>query len=332
VKLRAALLVAIAGSLGLVGPAFASPAAEAAFSDGQSLMATKNVPDAIAKFEAAVTADPKFASAWYALAVARRKSGQCTGAISAYRRYAALVPEEPEPYYGLGLCLRDTGDRAGAIEALRHYVAAEKRPASQRWVEHARSVLVELGASGGGAATMAPRPAAAPPAASAKPVLPGSSPASPLYSEAESLRDHGRIDEAVAKFRQAIEADPRHMAARAALGELLLKVHRDEEAMSVFRAALDKSASYALAWYELAFLLRAHGRDADAVGAYQHYIKLRPTDPDPYYGMARSLERLGRAGEARKAYADYLEMEKRASEKQWTDAARAALASLDAGK
>ena len=50
------------------------------------------------------------------------------GAIAAYRRYAALVPDKPEPYYGLGLCLRETGERPGAIEALKHYVAVEKQP------------------------------------------------------------------------------------------------------------------------------------------------------------------------------------------------------------
>ncbi len=314
------------------GSALASPASEAAFAEGQTLMSAKHLPEASAKFETAVAADPKFASAWYALAVARRRLGQCTGAIAAYRRYAALAPDEPEPYYGLGLCLRDTGDKAGAIEALKHYVAIEKRPASERWVDHAHGVLAELGAQGtapaekaavGGDAAVA---AKGPPkgAAGASPSSPSSptSPANPAYVEAQALRDHGHIDEAIAKFHQAIAADPRHMAARAALGELLLKIRRDDEAIEVFRAALDKNAGYPLAWYDLAFAFRARGRSAEAVDAYQHYIKLRPTDPDAYYGLGRALQRLGRKADSRKAYETYVSMERRPSEKRWVESAQ----------
>jgi tetratricopeptide (TPR) repeat protein len=327
-----ALIVAV--TLWRVGPAWASPASEAAFAEGQTLMSAKHLPEAAEKFEAAVAADPKFASAWYSLAVARRHLNQCPGAIAAYRRYAALAPDEPEPYFGLGLCLRDTGDRAAAIEALKHYIAIEKRPASERWVDKAHSVLAELDAAGGAPPTdKPPAPAEAAttakaPSAAAKPAA--TSPANAAYVEAQSLRDHGHIDEAIAEFKQAITTDPRHLAARAALGELLLKIRRDDEAIEVFRAALDKNPGYPLAWYDLAFALRARGRAADAVDAYQHYIKLRPTDPDPYYGLARALQHLGRNADSRKAYQTYLAMEKRPSEKRWVESAQTQLQQLAA--
>jgi tetratricopeptide (TPR) repeat protein len=329
--------------------ALASPASEAAFAEGQALMSAKQFAEAAQKYEIAVGADPKFATAWYSLAVARRHLNQCPGAIAAYRRYAALAPDEAEPYFGLGLCLRDTGDKAGAIEALKHYILIEKRPASERWVDKAHSVLAELGAPGSAPIEKPAAPAEKPAAASAKaglkssaaaspaspasptsPTAPASptSPATPAYVEAQSLRDHGHIDEAIAKFHQAIAADPRHLAARAALGELLLKIRRDDEAIVVFGAALDKNPGYALAWYDLAFALRARGRSVEAVDAYEHYIKLRPTDPDPYYGLARALQRLGRKVDSRKAYETYLTMEKRPSEKRWVESAQTQLQQL----
>jgi tetratricopeptide (TPR) repeat protein len=112
------------------------------------------------------------------------------------------------------------------------------------------------------------------------------------------------------------------MAARAALGELLLKIRRDDEAIEVFRAALDKNASYPLAWYDLGFALRARGRSAEAVDAYQRYIKLRPTDPDAYYGLGRALQHLGRKADSRKAFLTYVSMEKRPSEKRWVESAQ----------
>ena len=332
------LSVALAGlSLVTSAAAAASPASEAAYAEGQTLLNAKKLAEAADKFEAAVAADPGYASAWYSLAVARRRMSQCTGAIAAYRRYAALEPDKSEPYYGLGLCLRETGDRPGAIEALKHYVAIEKQPASQRWVENARSILTELGAT----AAAAPPP---PVAAGAKPadgkpadaklgqpaIKPVVSPAptgSP-FAEAQALRERGRLDEAIAKYQQAIAADPKHMASRAALGELLLRIHREDEAIEVFRAALDKNPSYPLALYDLAFALRVRDRPAEAVDAYQRYIKLRPSDPDAYYGLGRALQHLGRKVDAKKAYQTYVSMEKRPAERRWVESAQTQLRTL----
>jgi tetratricopeptide (TPR) repeat protein len=330
------VLAMVLAGLSLVASvaAAASPASETAYAEGQTLLNAKKLAEAADKFEAAVAADPGYASAWYSLAVARRRMSQCTGAIAAYRRYAALEPDKSEPYYGLGLCLRETGDRPGAIEALKHYVAIEKQPASQRWVENARSILTELGA----AAAAAPTP---PVAANAKPdgkpadakqgapkpVAPAVPSGSP-FAEAQALRERGRLDEAIAKYQQAIVADPKHMASRAALGELLLKIHREDEAIEVFRAALDKNPSYPLALYDLAFALRVRDRPAEAVDAYQRYIKLRPNDADAYYGLGRALQHLGRKADAKKAYQTYVSLEKRPGERRWVESAQTQLRTL----
>jgi tetratricopeptide (TPR) repeat protein len=306
----------------LGAPAEANPASDALFAEGQTLVAAKRYAEAADKFEAAVAADAKHAAAWYALAAARRRSARCDRAIVAYRRYEELAPTEPEPYYGLGLCLRDTNDRAAAIEALKHYVAVEKRPTSQRWVEHAQSVIVELSAppatgpaGGKGPVVAAPKPA---------PVSPGNG----AYVEAQALRDKGRIDDAIAKFKQAVALDPRHVAARTALGELLLKIRRDDEAVEVLRVAVEKTPTFPLAWYDLAFAYRARGKMAEAVDAYEHYIKLRPADPDPYYGLGRALLQLGRKAAARQAFATYVAMEKHPSEKRWIDSATTQMQAL----
>ena len=134
------------------------------------------------------------------------------------------------------------------------------------------------------------------------------------------------------KFKQAIAADPRHSAARTALGELLLKIRRDDEAITVLRATVDKNPTYSLAWYDLAFALRTRGQHAAAVDAYEHYIKLKPGDPDPYYGLGRSLQHLGRAADARRAFETYLSLEKRPSEQRWVESAEAQLRTLAAAK
>jgi tetratricopeptide (TPR) repeat protein len=303
-------------------------AADTAYDEGQALLGAKKFREAADKFEAVVAANPAFAQAWYSLAVARRHMNECTGAISAYRRYSTLEPDKSEPYFGLGLCLRETGDKAGAIEALKHYVAIEKAPASKVWVEKARQILTELGAATAAAPAPAPAPAEGKPATAATKPAPAT-PANP-FAEAQALRDHGHVDEAITKYQQAVAADPKHLPARMALGELLLKVHRDDEAIEVFRAALDKNPSTPAALYELAFALRVRDRPAEAVDAYQRYIKLRPADADAYYGLGRALQHLGRNADARKAYQTYVSLEKRPGERRWVESAQAQLKALAA--
>jgi len=312
---------------------------QAEFSRGQALVIAKKPAEAAERFEAVTKAEPDFAPGWYALAAARRKAGQCDRAIVAYRKYAQMVPDEPEPYYGLGLCLREGGQLASAAQALRRYVELEKRPSSQKWVDHARGVLEEIGNAGEARATPPPRPTAPPPAGTqptpATPTPPtpeaapaADSPASQLYAKAQSLRDSGHIEESIAKFKETIAADPQNMVARAAYGELLLKIRRDEEAITVFRAAVAKNPDYPLAWYELGFALRLKGRMPEAVDAYERYIKLRPNDPDPYYGLARALQKLGKKDAALKAYQTYVAMEKRPTERKWIDAAQVEIRAL----
>ncbi|HEY2730275.1 MAG TPA: tetratricopeptide repeat protein [Polyangia bacterium] len=325
-------------SLSLCGPAAAQTlqSSQADFSRGQALIIAKRPADAAEKFEAVTKAEPDFAPGWYALGAARRRAGQCEPAIAAYRRYAQMLPNEPEPYYGLGLCLKETGQLASAAQALRRYVDLEKRPSSQKWVDHARSVIEEIGNG-----VDAPKPSAGnpvlpeakgpAPAAGSPEGAAANSPAAPLYAKSQQLRDTGHIEESITEFKEAIAADPKHMVARAALGELLLKIRRDSEAIDVFRAALHVNPEYSLAWYELAFAFRVRGRLPEAVDAYEHYIKLRPTDPDPYYGLARSLQKLGKKDAARKAYETYVAMEKRPGEQKWIDAANGEIRALGGG-
>jgi tetratricopeptide (TPR) repeat protein len=303
----------------------ATPAADAAYEEGDALMKAKSYAPAAAKFETVVAADASNDLGWYNLAAASRQSGRCDRAIVAYKRYMDLVPNRPDPFYGLGLCLLKTGDKAGALAALKHYVAVAPATA-KAYKDHAASVVQELSA---------PPPAAnaggapgSPDTAAAKPAPP--SPGNAAYVEAQALRDRGHIEESIVKFKQAIVADPRHSAARTALGELLLKIRRDDEAITVLRAAVDKNPTYSLAWYDLAFALRVRNQHLAAVDAYEHYIKLKPGDPDPYYGLGRSLQHLGRAAEARRAFETYLSLEKRPAEQRWVESAENQLRTMAA--
>ena len=306
-------------------PVHATAESEAAVKEGLALMDAKRYADAIQKFETAVAADPHEALGWYGLGGARRRLGRCEGAITAYRRFMQLRQGEPDAQYGLGLCLRDTGDKAGALVALKAYVKMQTSPEAKRWVEYANGVIAELSAATGAAGAAPATKSAAVAAAPGKPVV---SPANAAFVEAQALRDRGRIDDAIAKFKKAIADDPQHSAARTGLGELLLKIRRDDEAIAAFRATVEKNPAYSLAWYDLAFALRVRGQHAAAVDAYEHYIKLKPGDPDPYYGLGRALQHLGRTADAKRAFETYVSLEKRPTERRWIESAEAQLRTL----
>ncbi len=291
------------------------PAAKAAYAEGQALLAGRRNAEAAAKFQEATVLEPSFAAAWFHLAYTRRKAGQCDQAVVGYRRYSELRPGDPEPFYGLGLCLRDLGDKPAAVVALHRYLELERRPNAAKWMENARAVISSLEAPKGPPAAAATKPATKPIAAD-------------LLAEARVLRDSGRFEDALKKFKAAVAMDPGLMEARVSHGELLLKMRRDEEAVAVLRAAVAHKATYSFAWYQLAFALRETGKLAEAADAYQSYIKLRPTDPDPYYGLGKVLQKMGRRGEALNAFETYVSMEKRPAEQRWVSRATAEIATL----
>jgi predicted Zn-dependent protease len=277
------------------------------YDEGQTLLGQKRYPEAVERLRPVTVARPDFAAGWYALALAARRAGNCAEAIPAYRRYAGLRTTEAEPYFGLGLCLRDTGDRPAAVAAFKRFLESEHRPGQEKWLETAKGAIAAL---------------------EAPPPPPGG--AAAAYEDAQRLRDSGNVEAALKRFADAVALDPDLTVARAAWGELLLKIRRETDAVPVFRAAVERNPQYPLAWYDLAFALRETKQYAGAVDAYRHYIALRPNDPDPHYGMARALHFIGRDDEARRSFATYVAMESRPGEQRWVANARREIAALDA--
>ena len=161
------------------------------------------------------------------------------------------------------------------------------RPESKVWIDHAAAR--DRGAVGGRPEPAGSAPAAESASGASRPRQPVVRRPAPAYVEAQLLRDRGRIDDAIAKFKQAIAARPAaHSAARTALGELLLKIRRDDEAIAVVaRRRRQEPDLFARLVRPGVRVARRAAQHAAAVDAYEHYIKLKPGDPDPYYGLGR---------------------------------------------
>ena len=198
------------------------------------------------------------------------------------------------------------------------------------------------------AATAAPaaKPKAIAAAPAAKPAAKGtvdkrdrartaSDTAETYFRRAALLLTHGRVSEAEEQLRAALQADPRHAAARQAYVSLLLDQQRVATARRVLQEslALDPAqATFAMALARihaserdyggaLAVLDRASavgegadfqafrgamlqrlGRHDEAVEAYQNALRGGAAPATAWVGFAISLEALGRRSEAAQAY------------------------------
>ena len=314
-----------------VGQAQKSPLAQAAYARAQVHLAASQFAEAAMEMQTAVRYEPRFALGWYVLASAERRAQRCDEAVFAYRRYMELRPAEPDPYFGAGLCLHAIGDVEVALVTLRHYLDTEKRPSSNEFVAIARQHVSELERARAAALIKAEAAKSSTPAAGAGTSGASSAPAqSSALSEARVSREHGRAEEAIARYRSAMAANSKvgdssgdkSAEASAELGGLLVSMRRPGEAVEVLRTAVRLDRTSTPAWYNLAFALRESGHPADAVGAYWRYITFRPHDPDPHYGLGRALASLGRDQEALAAFRTYVSLEKRPTEGKWVKKAR----------
>jgi tetratricopeptide (TPR) repeat protein len=87
--------------------------------DGESL------DTAVRYLERGATRNPEWAHLWYALGYAYRRQHRTDDALAAYDEYVRIRPTDPAPHYGLGVLHAEAGAAAAAVAAYRRYRALE---------------------------------------------------------------------------------------------------------------------------------------------------------------------------------------------------------------
>ena len=113
-------------------------------------------------------------------------------------------------------------------------------------------------------------------------------------------------------------------------GKQLFRQGKLPEAIAELRLAVEARPRNASAWYNLAYTCRKAARYDDAVAAYKRYAELSPGDADADYGLAESERLAGHATEAITAYHAYLAKEKRSGQEKWLALAKQHIAELRA--
>ena len=113
-----------------------------------------------------------------------------------------------------------------------------------------------------------------------------------------SLSGQGKLEEAVAACRQALQLNPRNAEPHNNLGILLEKLGRSDEAVESYREALKHRPDYAEAHANLGIALKRQGALEEAVASYRTSLKLKPANALAHNNLGIALKDLDRLEEA----------------------------------
>ena len=117
-----------------------------------------------------------------------------------------------------------------------------------------------------------------------------------------ALRAAGRLAEAEARHRQAIELKADYAEAHANLGSVVRDLSRLEEAAASFRRALALKPDFPLAHNNLGLVLQSLDRAEEAIACHRRALALRPDFADAHASLGSALRRLGQLEAAAATY------------------------------
>ena len=119
-----------------------------------------------------------------------------------------------------------------------------------------------------------------------------------------ALSDRGATDEALAEFATVVRLRPDYADARVAYGNLLRARGRNDDAIAQYREALRLDSTFASAHNELGNALTSKGQFADAMTEYTQAVRLAPGFAEAHNNVGAAL---ARAGKSEQAIGEFLE-------------------------
>jgi tetratricopeptide (TPR) repeat protein len=119
-----------------------------------------------------------------------------------------------------------------------------------------------------------------------------------------ALSDRGAADEALAEFATVVRLRPDYADARVAYGNLLRARGRNDDAIVQYREALRLDSTLASAHNELGNALTSEGQFADAMTEYTQAVRLAPGFAEAHNNVGAAL---ARAGKSEQAIGEFLE-------------------------
>ncbi len=122
------------------------------------------------------------------------------------------------------------------------------------------------------------------------------------YGLGVELQSQDRFDEAIDRYRRAIEIKPYYAEAHYNLATVLRSQEKINEAISHYRQAIQVKPDYAAAYYNLAMALESQGKLDKAVSYYYEALKYQPDDIESHNNVGIIFVSQGRFDEAIKHF------------------------------
>jgi protein O-mannosyl-transferase len=120
-------------------------------------------------------------------------------------------------------------------------------------------------------------------------------------------KEPGHLDEAIARFEEALRLEPGYADAHFDLGLALSRIPgRREEAISHYETALNLEPSFVEAHNNLGLALMGLGRTPEAIVQFEDALSLEPEHTKAHYNLGNALSATGRTKEAIAQYEEAL--------------------------
>ena len=119
-----------------------------------------------------------------------------------------------------------------------------------------------------------------------------------LEAEANAAYERGDIEQAAAKYRQALDWQPSNVVYRGKLGQIYAELGRFDEAEKAFHLALVMDYEDRRSLNGLGVMLHQQGKLADAMYYYLRLIELGPKDGDVCHNLSLVFYQLGKYDDA----------------------------------
>jgi tetratricopeptide (TPR) repeat protein len=128
------------------------------------------------------------------------------------------------------------------------------------------------------------------------------------FEKGNQLLQQGKLEDALAAYRLAIELNPDLSWSHHNLGEALGKLGKLDEAIAAFRCAIELNPDFSWSYHHLGDALDRQEHWEEAVVAFGRAIELNAEHFGTYCGLGHSLEKLGQLDEAIAAYEQALQL------------------------
>jgi serine/threonine-protein kinase len=213
------------------------------------------------------------------------------GAVNALRQAIRLNPKNADAYYHLGRVLNRQHKADEAIAALRQAIELDPKKAANAYMGLGTILCYTKHDYEGGIRAFRRVIALVPNGATGHQRL------------GKALFNHGKIDEAITSYRQAIKLAPKVAKAYLDLGFILCDHKHDYQgAGKIFRQATTLEPESALAHHRLGYALSMQGKLDEAITCFRKTIGLDPRNARAYYDLGLVLRKQGKLDEAVAAF------------------------------